>query len=134
MATLIIGRGHIIDSILNSARKLRNALANYNGHKGNETIKHIERNINSAWPDAPKELTGKQYGKLMSVANTSYHDGAASKRIDTWAYDGEYDWLAGYRNSQGDELIIEVDSDKITIRKNARTENESVRIYKLIEG
>jgi hypothetical protein len=38
----------------------------------------VERNIESAYPTAYAELTGVQYGKLMSVANNSYHDGRGS--------------------------------------------------------
>jgi len=128
MSTTIIGRGHIIDSNLPSKRKLSAALKHYNGHHGNETIAHIERNIQAVWPTAPTDLTGKQYGQLMSVANQSYHDGANSKHIDTWAYDGELDWLAGIK---GTNTVIVVDHDTITITTDARTEKEIVRTYKL---
>lgn len=55
--------------------KWSRAMEHYNGHKGQATIEHVERNIKSAYPMAYAELTGVQYGKLMSVANMSYHDG-----------------------------------------------------------
>lgn len=55
--------------------KWSRAMENYNGHKGPATVEHVERNIKAAYPRAYDELTGVQYGKLMSVANTSYHDG-----------------------------------------------------------
>lgn len=61
-----------------SGSKWDRAMANYNGHKGTATVEHVERNIKSAYPTAYAELTGVQYGKLMSVANTSYHDGRNS--------------------------------------------------------
>ncbi len=134
MTTKIIGRGHIIESILDSSRKLTAALKTYNGHAGNQTIQHIERNIAAQWATAPHDLTGKQYGLLLNVANQSYHSGRASKRIDTWAYDSEYDWLAGYRNKDNEELIITVDNDTITIRKYAYTDKEQTRTYKLINN
>lgn|GEM_PF-6137476 len=50
----------------------------YNGFTGLATVGHVERNIEQAWPNAWDNLTGAQYGKVMSVANTSYHDGRAS--------------------------------------------------------
>ena len=58
--------------------KQERALAKYNGHRGSATVAHVERNIESAYPTAYRDLTGVQYGRLMSVANTSYHDGRAS--------------------------------------------------------
>ena len=58
--------------------KRARALAKYNGHKGPATIAHVERNIESAYPNAYRDLTGIQYGQLMNVANASYHDGRAS--------------------------------------------------------
>lgn len=102
--------------------KRARAMSNYNGHKGTATVEHVERNVLSAYPMAQAELTGIQYGKVMSVANTSYQDGVHSQAIDTWGYDGIYDFLAGlgrvipdgnggYR-SPG---IITVDNDTITI-------------------
>lgn len=134
MAQLTIGRGHIIESQLPTKRKLRDALKYYNGHHGNQTIKHIEGNISSIWGTAARELTGRQYGLLMSVANQSYCDGAKSKRIDTWAYDSEFDWLAGYRSDANDtDVVIEVDNDIITIRKYSHTRKEIKRVYKLVE-
>ena len=134
MATKIIGRGHIIESQLPTTRKLNAALKFYNGHHGNQTIKHIEDNISSVWEMAIHELTGRQYGLLMSVANKSYHDGANSKRINTWAYDSEFDWLAGYRSDANDtDVAIEVNNDTITIRKYLQTDKEIKRVYKLDE-
>ena len=62
----------------NPNTKRERALAEYNGHKGDATIAHVDRNIESAYPMAYRDLTGVQYGRLMSVANTSYHDGCAS--------------------------------------------------------
>lgn len=55
--------------------KRSRAMQHYNGHKGPATVEHVERNIKAAYPTAYADLTGVQYGKLMSVANTSYHDG-----------------------------------------------------------
>lgn len=109
--------------------KRSRAIANFNGHKGPATIAHVERNIESAYPMAYAELTGVQYGKLMSVANTSYQDGKASNKIEMWAYDGELDWLAGIR---GTNTLIEVKDDTITITQQAREDNESKRTYKLV--
>jgi len=135
MAQIIIGRGHIIESQLLTARKLKRALKYYKGHQGNETIKHIEHNISSVWETAINELNGRQYGLLMSVANQSYHDGANSKRIDTLAYDGELDWLASYRSDADDtDVIVEVSKESISIRKFLHTGKESKRIYKLSES
>lgn len=110
-----------------TGNKWTRAMEHYNGHKGPATIAHVERNIESAYPGAYAELTGIQYGKLMSVANTSYQDGKTSQEIDTWAYDGELDWLAGIR---GTDIAIEVKGDTITIM---RGQNDSKKIvYKLI--
>jgi len=134
MSQITIGRGHIIESQLPSTRKLKQALKHYSGHPGNQTIKHIEDNISSVWEMAIHELTGKQYGLLMSVANKSYQDGRNSKRIDTWAYDNELDWLAGYRSDADDtDVAIEVNNDTITIRKYLQTDKEIKRVYKLVE-
>jgi len=58
------------------------ALEHYNGHQGASTVGHVEKNIESVWPTAYQDLTGDQYGKLMSVANASYHDG----KIDAGAW------------------------------------------------
>ena len=58
--------------------KRARALAEFNGHKGSATIAHLERNIESVYPNAYRDLTGIQYGQLMNVANASYHDGRAS--------------------------------------------------------
>ena len=134
MTQVVIGRGHIIESQLPTTRKLNQALKIFNGHIGNQTIKHIEDNICKVWEMAVNELTGRQYGLLMSVANQSYHDGRNSKRIDTWAYDSELDWLAGYRSDANDtDIAIEVDNDTITIRKYIQTDKEIKRVYKLVE-
>ena len=108
--------------------KWSRVMANYNGHKGWATIEHVEHNIASAYPTAYAELTGVQYGKLMSVANTSYQDGKASNKIEMWAYDSDLDWLAGMR---GTDTVIEVKNDTIIITSNARTPEEKKKIYKL---
>lgn len=58
--------------------KLNRAMKEYKGHYGTATVAHIENNIAKAYPDALAELTGAQYGRMMNVANLSYHDGKAS--------------------------------------------------------
>jgi hypothetical protein len=60
-------------------------MAAYNGHSGTETVAHIERNIETAWPEAYGELTGRQYGQVMAVANISFHDGkrAAGAEVES---------------------------------------------------
>lgn len=77
--------------------KMRLALKHYNGHKGAGTTAHVQRNVETAWPTAYAELTGRQYGLVMSVANTSFQDGRAeaTKYGGIWAYDNPTDWLAG---------------------------------------
>jgi hypothetical protein len=62
--------------------KRERVMANYEGFKGNATVDHIERNIKTAWPDAYTDLTGVKYGKLMTVANASYHDGRNNTGAD----------------------------------------------------
>jgi hypothetical protein len=107
--------------------KWTRAMAHYNGHKGPATVAHVERNIEAAYPGASKELTGVQYGKLMSVANTSYQDGKHSTTIEEWAYDAPLDWLAGI----GKENVIEVNGDTVTITLKANTPDAQKRVYKL---
>ena len=58
--------------------KRERIIANYNGHQGVSTMAHIRRIINDVYPTAYKELTGVQYGKLMSIVNKAYHEGRAS--------------------------------------------------------
>ena len=58
--------------------KLQRVLANYNGHQGASTMAHIGRIIENIYPTAYHELTGVQYGKLMSIVNKAYHEGRAS--------------------------------------------------------
>jgi hypothetical protein len=57
--------------------KRQRAMQAYNGHPGTGTVGHIERNIEAVWPNAWEELTGVQYGKVMAIANASYHAGKA---------------------------------------------------------
>lgn len=66
-----------IDKVWARGGKWNRAMENYHGHHGSATIEHVERNIRQAYPTAYAELTGIQYGKLMDVANVSYHDGKA---------------------------------------------------------
>jgi hypothetical protein len=104
--------------------KYYRALAEYNGHKGSATLAHVERNLLSAYPTAREDLTGVQYGRVMSVANTSYHDGkaAATNNGDVWDYASPIDWIAGigpkeldgnggYRNA----ARVEVAADHVLI-------------------
>ncbi len=58
--------------------KRERAMTEYQGHKGAATVAHVERNIADAYPTAWDDFTGRQYGKLMTVANASYHAGRAS--------------------------------------------------------
>lgn len=115
--------------------KWTRATKNYNGHRGSATIGHVERNLLSVYPTAKTELTGAQYGKVMSVANDSYLDGKSDQEIDIWAYDDVYNFMAGlgvavpdnnggYRNPG----IIKVDGDTITITD---TNTGTDKIYKL---
>lgn len=108
--------------------KRARALSQYNGHNGNATVAHVERNIASAYPTAQQDLTGIQYGRVMSVANTSYQDGAHANKADMWAYDGELDFVLGIR---GTDNVVEVNGDTVTITLNAREENEVKRVYNL---
>lgn len=77
--------------------KENNALKHYNGHKGASTVAHVQRNISAVYPDAFEELTGRQYGLVMSVANASFQDGRATagRNGEIWAYDNPTDWVAG---------------------------------------
>ena len=102
------------------------AIGQYNGHKGIATVEHVERNLTSAYPEAATELTGVQYGKVMSVANTSYQDGKTSNRADMWAYDGPDSWLMGIR---GTDICVEMEGDTIKI-KTRTAEKETVKIYR----
>lgn len=107
--------------------KRSRVMAHYNGHKGPATISHVERNIETAYPGAYSDLTGIQYGKLMSVANTSYQDGKHSNGpLEIWAYDGPLDWLAGTKDH-----VVEVNNDTVTITLYSRTDKEIKRVYKL---
>lgn len=103
--------------------KRQRAMDYYTGHKGSATVTHVERNIESAYPGAYKELTGVQYGKLMSVANNSYHDGMAAGRAngEIWDYSSPTDWVAGIgpcekvNDGYANRASIEVNGDIITI-------------------
>jgi len=109
--------------------KWQRALSTYNGWHGPATIAHIERNIAAVWPTAYRDLTGKKYDLLMSVANHSYQDASYTQAVKEWeAYDGPLDWLAGIGNN-GD--AIEVDGDKITIKINRGMKEEEIRVYRL---
>lgn len=108
---------------MNNAKYTR-ALRHYNGHKGETTIAHVQRNIETTYPTAAAELTGRQYGLVMSVSNTSYHDGAAdaTRNGDMWAFDNLTDWVAGIGRREPDgkggvrnQGVIEVKDDAITI-------------------
>lgn len=102
------------------------AMEYYNGHKGIATIAHVERNLLSAYPEAQAELTGVQYGKVMSVANTSYQDGKTSNQADMWAYDAPDSWLMGIR---GTDIYVEMEGDTIKV-KTRTADKETVQTYK----
>lgn len=73
--------------------KRNRAMSQYAGHNGAATVAHVERNLLTAYPTASQELTGKQYGAVMSACNTSYQDGRTScgaERLDTDAV-----WIKG---------------------------------------
>lgn len=102
------------------------AMGRYNGHKGQATVEHVERNLLSAYPEAQSELTGVQYGKVMSVANTSYQDGKTSNRADMWAYDRPDSWLMGIR---GTDICVEMEGDIIKV-KTRTADAETIQTYK----
>lgn len=104
--------------------KMQRALKHYNGHKGAATVAHVERNIKSAYPNAYADLTGIQYGKLMSVANISFQDGRveATKNGGVWAYDNPTDWVGGIgprisdgKGGHNNAAVINVTADTVTI-------------------
>jgi hypothetical protein len=70
--------------------KRNRALKEYNGHNGAATIAHIENNIAKAYPQALAELTSAQYGRMMNIANLSYHDGRASTDAEKLDDDAVY--------------------------------------------
>lgn len=110
--------------------KRERAMQNYTGFRGAATVEHVERNIKTAYPTAYADLTGVQYGKLMSVANVSYQDGKHSNnQVEAWAYDSELDWLAGFGRGKHS---IEVAGDTITLTLNLQQDNEIKTIYKRV--
>lgn len=104
--------------------KRNRAISQYNGHRGPATVAHVERNLLTAYPEASRELTGKQYGRVMSACNTSYHDGAANATAlgDVWDYNAPTDWIAGIGKRIPDgnggaknQAVCEVSANCVTI-------------------
>lgn len=73
--------------------KWTRAMATYQGHHGQVTVDHVRRNVDAAYPCANSQLTGAQYGYVMSVAHASYHAGRASAGAEL--IDGEVIYADG---------------------------------------
>lgn len=130
MSQIVINRGHIIESNLPTANKLKKALKYYNGHIGNQTIAHIERIITKVWEDAHLELNARQYGLLMSAINQAYQEALNNKRFECLDYIDEDDWMICYRNDANDtDIIIERDKNKIALKKYIMTEKAEEKIF-----
>lgn len=104
--------------------KRNRAMQAYTGFAGTSTVAHVERSLLSAYPQASQELSGRQYGAVMSACNKSYHDGAANATAsgEVWDYVSPTDWIAGIGkrvpNGAGGyhhQAIIEVAGNTITI-------------------
>ena len=60
--------------------KRKRAMQVFNGHHGPFTVAHVEHLIQSEYPSARDQLTGFQYGLVMSVCNRAFHDGRDFER------------------------------------------------------
>ena len=113
--------------MINKKLKNRRALNHYTGFKGDQTVAHIMRNITEAYPDI-YSLPSHIIGKIMDIANKSYHDGASSQKLDTWAFDSNNDFLFGIR---GTDIAIEVRPDDIITISHGQ-DNDKKEIFKKI--
>lgn len=107
--------------------KYNRALTEYTGFRGPLTIAAVENPIKSVLTgDDIKKITGKIYGKIMTIANNAYHKGKTDNLADMWAYDGLFDCLIGvgkyHADLPGGEVRqdghIEITSDTVTITDN----------------
>ncbi len=93
-------------------------------HQGPATVAHVLSTIITD-PEIAA-LPGRVIGKIANIRHNAYREGVETQRIDTWAYNGELDWLAGIR---GTDTVVEVDHDRVTITQHARTDREIKHIY-----
>jgi hypothetical protein len=93
----------------------------YDGFRGAQTVAHV---LSTIPDDLIRGTTGRQAGQIMSIRNAAYHEGAASQKIDTWAYDAPDDFLVGIR---GTKINIMVNRDTITFTDDATGKK---RIYR----
>lgn len=114
--------------------KRNRAINQYNGHKGPATIAHVEGNLLASYPRASQELSGRQYGQVMSACNTSYQDGSAHATVkgEVWDYCNPTDWVAGIGTRESDgrggyrnPLTVEARGNTITITHTDGT----VKVY-----
>ena len=94
------------------------AINNFNGHKGASTIAHVECNLLDTYPTASQELTGKQYGLIMSACNTAYQDGKASTRAEMLGTDAV--WVKGVG-------ILVKQADGTWINEYPENEDETIK-------
>lgn len=83
--------------------KRKRMMRHYGGFSGPETVKSITADIYQLYPNANKELTGRQLGLVMALVSAAYHKGKDENKAQMWAYDGENDWLMGIK---GTDLAI----------------------------
>lgn len=107
--------------------KRERALNEYNGHKGMATVAHVERNIEQAYPTAWQDLTGVQYGRVMSVANTSYHAGKSA--AGAWADSG----LVGFDDVSLPEELLRAISQRERTEKDSEGNTWSIVDYYIDE-
>ena len=104
--------------------KYNRIIATAQYHRGPATIAHVLSTVT-----ADQDITalpGRIIGKIANIRHAAYMEGTRAGKIDTWAYDGELDWLAGIR---GTDTVITVEADKIIIAQHVRTDQEVRHTY-----
>jgi hypothetical protein len=82
-------------------------------------------------------LPGHILGKIANIRHAAYQEGKHAQEIDTWAYDGPQDFLAGLghgvRQPSGNMLsqgFIEVDESTVTLTLTPDEDTKQAIIYK----
>ena len=94
--------------------KYNRIIATAQYHRGPATIAHVLSTVTTDQDIVA--LPGRIIGKIANIRHAAYIEGKTSQKIDTWAYDGVTDFLAGL----GKDGILEVTPDSVTIRDNNR--------------
>ena len=107
--------------------KYNRMIAAYDGFRGPQTVSHI---LSTIPIDLLAKITGKQAGQIMSIRNAAYHEGRASQKLDTWAYDAPTEWMAGV-NDQHIKITC-TDTDVIIVKINEDQSETTIKKYAAI--